>query len=106
MPREPQGSILLAEDEPILVRLISRVLEGAGYRVQTATTAEAACFALEADEPPDVLLEPTLRRVQLDLASPNAALHLGVVVEVGRGVRLVLEDVEGGEHRRISKRLR
>jgi CheY-like chemotaxis protein len=63
VPRKPQGSILLADDEPILVRLISRVLEGAGYRVHTAATAEAACLALESDDPPDAaVLDATLAR--------------------------------------------
>jgi CheY-like chemotaxis protein len=63
VPPNPQGSILLADDEPILVRLISRVLEGAGYRVHTAATAEAACLALEADDPPDAaVLDATLSR--------------------------------------------
>jgi CheY-like chemotaxis protein len=61
--RKSHGSILLADDEPILVRLISRVLEGAGYRVHTVTTPEAACLALEAGDPFDAaVLDATLSR--------------------------------------------
>jgi DNA-binding response OmpR family regulator len=63
VPPKPQGSILLADDEPLLVRLVCRVLEGAGYRVSTATTPDAACEALESNEPADAaVLDATLSR--------------------------------------------
>lgn len=56
-------TILLADDEPILLRLVSRVLSSAGYRVRSTASAEEARRALGAADPPDaVVLDATLAR--------------------------------------------
>jgi DNA-binding NtrC family response regulator len=48
-------SVLIVDDQPELLRLFSRGLEAAGYRVATAETAEQAMLMIEA-EAPDALL--------------------------------------------------
>ena len=47
--------VMIVDDQPELLRLFSRGLEGAGYRVATAETAEAAMQIIDA-EPPDAML--------------------------------------------------
>ena len=56
--------ILLVDDEPLLLRALRRILEGAGHRVETAETASQA-------EP--LLLEPDLGVVLLDLKLRGAS---------------------------------
>jgi DNA-binding NtrC family response regulator len=49
------GRVLLVDDEPLLLRSLQRVLEGAGHRTRTAESPDAAEAAL-ADSPLDVVL--------------------------------------------------
>jgi two-component system chemotaxis sensor kinase CheA len=63
MARRARRLVLLADDEPILVRLESRILATAGYDVRTARSADETRSALESSEPVDaVVLDATLSR--------------------------------------------
>ncbi|MEN8181268.1 MAG: response regulator [Myxococcota bacterium] len=63
MASEAREVVLLADDEPILVRLISRVLAAAGFAVRPAETAEQVCAAFEEGEHIDAaILDLTLAR--------------------------------------------
>ena len=114
MPRKPSRSILLADDEPILLRLISRVLEGAGYRVRTAATPDAARLALETDAPPDAAVldaslsrrmgDHTLRRVLSSSGPPVIVLMSGAELEpelhrilIRHGGRFLAKPFEPGQ---------
>jgi two-component system KDP operon response regulator KdpE len=59
---EPQGRLLLVDDEPQIVRAITPALTAAGYLVDTAATGEAALNAM-ASEPCDAMI--------LDLGLPD-----------------------------------
>jgi two-component system KDP operon response regulator KdpE len=59
---EPQGRLLLVDDEPPIVRALTPALCAAGYTVETADTGEAA-LTLMAGEPCDVVI--------LDLGLPD-----------------------------------
>lgn len=48
-------TLLLVDDDPMILLLASRVLEGAGYVVRQATSGEEA-LALASAEPPDALI--------------------------------------------------
>jgi DNA-binding NtrC family response regulator len=52
---DARPSVLIVDDQPELLRVFQRGLEGAGYCVTTADTAEAAMLMIDA-EPPDALL--------------------------------------------------
>jgi len=49
-------AVLLVEDEPALVALVSRLLEREGYRVHAATSAEQAIDIVRRPTPIDLLL--------------------------------------------------
>jgi DNA-binding response OmpR family regulator len=49
------GTILIVDDDPLIVELLSESLGDEGYTVQVAYTGEAALAAMRA-EPPDLLL--------------------------------------------------
>lgn len=59
---EPQGRLLLVDDEPPILRALTPALTAAGYLVETADTGEAA-LTLMAGEPCDVVI--------LDLGLPD-----------------------------------
>lgn len=59
----PVPRVLVVEDDPGLLELVTRILEVEGYRVEGASSGHAAMAALQAAEP-DVLL--------LDLMLPDA----------------------------------
>jgi two-component system phosphate regulon response regulator PhoB len=59
---EPQGRLLLVDDEPPILRALTPALSAAGYAVETAETGEAA-LTLMAGEPCDVVI--------LDLGLPD-----------------------------------
>ncbi len=49
MPGDSAGSVLVADDEPMLLRLVDNVLRRAGFRVVTAATGSEALEAFRAD---------------------------------------------------------
>lgn len=55
MAELPGTNVLLVDDEPLLVQLVSRILRNAGCRVADAADAEAARASFEA-EPFDAVL--------------------------------------------------
>jgi len=52
---QPANTILVVDDMPVNVRLLSRILNAEGYRVQTAADGLEALARVEAD-PPDLIL--------------------------------------------------
>ncbi len=52
--------ILVVEDEPVLARLLVRILSGAGYAVTVAPTASEALTAIQAMDPDLILLDLVL----------------------------------------------
>ncbi|KAF1048553.1 sigma 54-interacting transcriptional regulator [Xylophilus sp.] len=52
--------ILVVDDDPDMLRLLSIRLQGAGYRISTATSAEAALALLDAERPQLVLSDVRL----------------------------------------------
>ena len=54
---EPRQTVLVADDEPIVVEVVGRYLRRDGFRVVTASTAsEAWHAALNADQPPALIV--------------------------------------------------
>ncbi|MBW1877992.1 MAG: response regulator [Deltaproteobacteria bacterium] len=53
---EGQGTVLVVEDEPDLLRIARLILEHSGYRVLSAANAEAALEMVEEGAHPDLLL--------------------------------------------------
>jgi CheY-like chemotaxis protein len=57
VPLEPAPLVLAVDDEPLLLRVLSRMLEGAGYRVLTAASAMEALDLLVSSQPaPDLVV--------------------------------------------------
>ena len=57
MPLEPALLVLAVDDEPLLLRMLHRMLEGEGCRVLTAGSAIEALDVLAGTDPlPDILL--------------------------------------------------
>ena len=54
------STILLVDDEPKVLELLSFRLRLLGYRVQVATTGEEAVAAVEAEQPDLILLDVTM----------------------------------------------
>jgi two-component system KDP operon response regulator KdpE len=54
------AKILVVDDEPRLVRLVSEILKAAGYRVISATNAKGATEAVAVEQPDLVLLDVLL----------------------------------------------
>lgn len=54
-PRLDPVRVLVVDDEPQICAFVSRVLEGAGYRVTTAADGPAAIASVAQDGPPDLL---------------------------------------------------
>lgn len=52
----PHGRILIAEDEPEVMRILTRVLEGAGYAVTPAQSGDAALELFKSGDQFDLLL--------------------------------------------------
>jgi CheY-like chemotaxis protein len=56
-PAAPNATVLVAEDDPAVREITRRILESAGYRVRSASDAEAALkLAFVDGTPPDLLL--------------------------------------------------
>ncbi|HKA16091.1 MAG TPA: sigma-54 dependent transcriptional regulator [Myxococcota bacterium] len=60
--REAPGSLLLIDDEPLLLRSLRRALEGEGYRTSIAESVAAARSRIAESEPDVVLLDLGLGR--------------------------------------------
>jgi len=60
--------ILVVDDEPDLLKVISARLSGSGYEVSTATTAEKALEFLAQNKPDLILLDLLLPKMQGDEA--------------------------------------
>ncbi|MFW6097822.1 MAG: response regulator [Chloroflexota bacterium] len=60
LPVAERAQILVVDDDPTLVQITRRVLEGAGYQVATAGSGEEALRAVEAGDPDLVLLDVVL----------------------------------------------
>jgi CheY-like chemotaxis protein len=75
--------VLVVDDDPDLLRLARRILQGHGYRVVTAGDGVAA-LALIAREPPDLLLTdlmmPALDGVALIQALQRQAVACPIIV--------------------------
>jgi DNA-binding response OmpR family regulator len=56
----PAAKILVVDDEPRLVRLVSEILKAAGYRVVSAASAKSATEAVAIEQPNLVLLDVLL----------------------------------------------
>jgi CheY-like chemotaxis protein len=79
------GTILLCEDDDAVRRITLRTLEGAGYRVIEAESAEAAIAWMRNDATPiDLLISDVI------LPRMNGGVLAGVVVEERPGVRVLL----------------
>jgi two-component system OmpR family response regulator len=57
---EPEARLLVVEDEPTILELLSGALRFAGFEVTTATAATAALKALAADQPDLIVLDVML----------------------------------------------
>jgi len=81
----PGTSILIAEDEPVLLRLIERVLSRAGYKVLTAADGDAAlkCVGEHAGEIHTAIID--------GLITPRGAAEIiKAIVEQSAGTSLIL----------------
>ncbi len=77
--------ILVVDDEPEILLLVSKVLEARGHRVSAARDGEEALAAVERDRPDVVVLDLNLPRVDgfevcRRLKSADATRHLPVVM--------------------------
>src|SRR6185295_3170984 len=68
-----RGDILLVDDDPDLLKLISLRLSSAGYRVRTADSGETALAALAVQRPSAVITD--LRMPGIDGLQLFAAIH-------------------------------
>ena len=84
-PAATATSILVADDEPMLLRLMERVLVRAGYEVRTAADSDAALKCLHEHG-------PEIRTVILDalIASGGAAVVVQAIAEKWSDVGLIL----------------
>jgi DNA-binding NtrC family response regulator len=73
MPGSPKGRILVADDEPLTLRVYARMLHHAGYAVETAESGTQALQAFEAG-PFDVIVSD-LAMPDLDGLSTLRAIH-------------------------------
>ena len=51
------NTILVVDDDPLIVQVISEILSDEGYRVRTAATGEAALAVMHADAPDLVIID-------------------------------------------------
>jgi CheY-like chemotaxis protein len=106
--QSPKGTVLVVDDEELVRRVASDILEYLGYRVEAVSSGEAAVERMRQGERPDVIL--------LDVVMPGIggleafrrirALAPGVPVLVSSGFAdqsclkaLVEEGVEGFIHK-------
>ena len=57
---EPQRTILLVDDQRVVLRVFAQALEQAGYRVQMATSADAALESMRQSPPDAILVDLTM----------------------------------------------
>lgn len=80
-----QAKILVADDEPVIRRLLSATLCRAGYRVVEAESARAALTAIQIDKPDAALLDLGLPdRDGLELVARIKAAGLAVIIVSAR----------------------
>src|SRR5262249_2356817 len=82
------GDILLVDDDPDLLRLISLRLMSAGYRVRTADSGETALAAIAIARPGTVVTDmrmPGIDGLQLFQASPRQHPALPVIILTAPG---------------------
>ena len=100
----PATRILVVDDNEDNLLLLSALLEGQGYAVQTAATGQAALAAVAADPPACILLDVMLpdldghavaRRIKGDPALPFIPDH-----PRHRAARLAGQDLRAGAGRR------
>jgi two-component system KDP operon response regulator KdpE len=58
-----KATILVVDDEPVIVRLLRANLEGAGFRVSSASDGEEAVACIERDQPDLVILDIMLPKL-------------------------------------------
>jgi len=54
------ASVLIVDDQRVILRVFARALEGAGYRTRVADNAEAALESVRRDPPDAILLDLTM----------------------------------------------
>ncbi len=93
-----QGSILVCDDEPHIVHVVSTKLRNAGYDVITASDGEEA-FELAREKRPDLLITdyqmPCLSGLELcaKLRTDEATKAMPVIMLTARGFSLSLEEL-------------
>jgi DNA-binding response OmpR family regulator len=105
LPGEEKGgvvglSILVVEDEPIIMRLVKNILAGSGYEVLCATTAEEGLkIATDRDGPIDLLLAdvilPAMLGTELAIKLKKARPAMRVILMSGKS-RGSLSVLQGG----------
>lgn len=106
-PPPTETRVLLVDDEPALLRALSRHLEYAGVKVTTCEAAEAA-LKLLSSEPFDVLISdiamPGMSGVELLRAVKTAHRHLPVILITGApDVRSAVQALELGAFKYLLK---
>jgi len=95
--RERSPSVLVIDDEPALLRLVVRVLEGAGYAVESARDGDEALRLVAARQEPrdavvvDAKIPPDGAAALLDSIAPGAE-GPGVVVISGDWLEPALQE--------------
>ena|SRR5690242_19748294 len=59
-PGAPAHTVLIVDDQRVVLRVFAQVLEGAGYRVQVADSADAALDSVRRDVPDAILIDLTM----------------------------------------------
>ena len=93
--------ILVVDDDPFVLLLLSEALHAAGYPVVTAATAQIALEVAQRAHPELLLLDIRLPdRHGIDLAQALGAqgLHPKIVVMSGANARLAAEEIEADDY--------
>ena len=88
--------VLVVDDEPGVVGIVTLVLERGGYLVRSATNGEEALAAVEQDPPELVLLDmrmPVLDGVQFAERMHDLGLDVPIVVMTGTNTASLWADI-------------